>query len=51
LNIRLSQINMGKALSGLEFERVKHPKRQVYGYLAKANFESTPWETELPIKR
>jgi predicted P-loop ATPase len=51
LNIRLSQINMGKALSGLEFERVKHPKRQVYGYLAKANFESTPWETELSIKR
>lgn len=51
LNLRLNKINLGKALSGFNFQRVKHPKRQVYGYLAKANFTDTPWELEIPIKR
>jgi predicted P-loop ATPase len=37
LNLRLNHINIGKALSGFNFQRVKHPKRQVWGYLAKAN--------------
>ncbi len=31
-----------------EFERIKHPKRQVYGYLTKQSFSHTPWEIELP---
>ncbi|MCT4646923.1 MAG: virulence-associated E family protein [Carboxylicivirga sp.] len=36
LNLRLNHINIGKALSGFNFQRVKHPKRQVWGYLAKS---------------
>jgi len=48
LNVRLNQINIGRALSGFEFERIKHPIRQVYGYLAKQSFSHTPWEIELP---
>ena len=47
LNLRLNQINLGRALSGFNFQKVKHPKRQVYGYLAKPHFEDTPWEIEL----
>jgi predicted P-loop ATPase len=47
LNLRLNQINLGRALSGLDYKRVKHPKRQVYGYLAKAAFKQSPWEIEL----
>ena len=50
LNVRLNQINIGKALSGFNFQKVKHPKRQVYGYLAKSTFEQSPWEIELPRK-
>jgi predicted TPR repeat methyltransferase len=47
LNLRLSQVNLGRALSGFNFQRVKHPKRQVYGYLAKSVFAKSPWEIEL----
>ena len=51
LNVRLSQVNIGKAFSGFNFQRVKHSKRQVYGYLAKSTFKSSPWEVELPLNR
>lgn len=50
LNLRLNHINLGRALSGFNFQRVKHPKRQVYGYLARPNFTDTPWELELSKK-
>lgn len=49
LNVRLNQVNIGRALSGFNFQKVKHSKRQVYGYLAKSTFEQSPWEVELPI--
>lgn len=51
LNLRLNKVNVGRALSGFNFQRVKHPKRQVYGYLAKSSFEQTPWEVEFPINK
>ncbi|MFS4456075.1 VapE domain-containing protein [Maribacter sp. 2304DJ31-5] len=51
LNLRLNQINLGRALSGFNYQKVKHPKRQVYGYLAKSLFEDTPWEMELSKKK
>ncbi|MCD8438713.1 hypothetical protein [Tenacibaculum finnmarkense] len=35
LNLRLNKINIGRALSGFNYQKVKHPKKQVYGYLAK----------------
>jgi predicted P-loop ATPase len=47
LNLRLNQINLGRALSGFNFQRVKHPKRQVYGYLAKPVFANSPLEMEI----
>ena len=47
LNLRLNQINLGRALSGFNFQRVKHPKRQVYGYLAKPVFTDSPLEVEV----
>ncbi|MFK7811874.1 MAG: VapE domain-containing protein [Maribacter sp.] len=50
LNLRLNQINLGRALSGFNFQKVKHPKRQVYGYLAKSLFKDSPWEMELSKK-
>lgn len=40
VNLRLNHINIGKALSGFNFQRIKHPKRQVWGYLAKSNFSN-----------
>ncbi|WP_136469007.1 VapE domain-containing protein [Flagellimonas onchidii] len=46
LNLRLNHINIGRALSGFKFQKVKHPKRQVYGYLAKPRFKDSPWEME-----
>lgn len=51
LNLKLNQINIGKAFSGFGFERVKHNSRQVYGYLAKCKFEDSPWEIENNIKK
>ncbi len=50
LNVRLNHINLGRALSGFNFQKVKHPQRQVYGYLAKAIFKNSPWELEVPKK-
>jgi len=44
LNIRISQINLGRALSGFGFQKVKHPKRRIYGYLAKRKFMESPYE-------
>ncbi len=44
LNIRLNAIYIGKALNALNFNRVKHPQRQVYGFLAKPLFALSPWE-------
>lgn len=35
LGLKLNNIKIGKALTGLKYERIKHPKRQVYGYLMK----------------
>ncbi|MDY7396301.1 VapE family protein [Aureibaculum sp. 2210JD6-5] len=46
LNVRLNAINIGRALSGFKFQKVKHPKRQVYGYLAKPLYKDSPWEME-----
>lgn len=46
LNLRLNHINIGRALAGFGFQKVKHPKRQVYGYLAKPLFTDSPWEME-----
>ncbi|SDB58910.1 Virulence-associated protein E [Flavobacteriaceae bacterium MAR_2010_188] len=51
LNLRLNHINIGRALAGFGFQKVKHPKRQVYGYLAKPLFVDTPWEVEMPRNR
>lgn len=50
LNLRLNQVNIGRALAGFNFQRLKHPKRQVYGYLARKRFIDTPWELELSKK-
>ncbi len=46
LNLRLNHINIGRALAGFGFQKVKHPKRQVYGYLARPLFVDSPWELE-----
>lgn len=50
LNVLMSQVNIGRALSGFRFQRVKHPKRQVYGYLAKPIYGVSPWEMEFRNK-
>ncbi|MDV2465306.1 virulence-associated E family protein [Elizabethkingia anophelis] len=39
LGVRLNIIRIGKALTGLKYERIKHPKRQVYGYLIRRKKE------------
>lgn len=46
LNLRLNHINIGRALAGFGFQKVKHPKRQVYGYLARPLFMDSSWEME-----
>ncbi|AZI66927.1 virulence-associated E family protein [Kaistella daneshvariae] len=33
--IRLSHLKIGRALSSFKFPRVKHPQRQIYGYLVR----------------
>ncbi|MEL4306905.1 VapE domain-containing protein [Joostella sp. CR20] len=48
LNMRINKVNIGKALSGYNYQRVKDPKTGVYGYLAKPKFKNSPWEIELP---
>jgi predicted P-loop ATPase len=44
INPRLNVINMGRALKSRGFERIKHPVKGVYGYLAKPLFKNSPWE-------
>ena len=40
---KLSNIKIGSALTKYGFQKIKHPKRQVYGYLAKPKFRDSPW--------
>ena len=40
LGIKMNTIKIGKALTALNYERIKHPQRQVYGYLIKRKIES-----------
>lgn len=40
---RLSNIKIGSALTKYGFKKIKHSKRQVYGYLAKPKFKDSPW--------
>lgn len=40
---KLSNIKIGGALTKYGFKKIKHPKRQVYGYLAKPKFKDSPW--------
>jgi len=35
LGVRLNNIKIGKALTKLKFERIKHPTLQTYGYLMR----------------
>lgn len=44
LGLKLSIKNLGAALRKLNFVRVKHAKRQVYGYLAQKKYINTPLE-------
>lgn len=44
LSCSLNVIRMGKALKSRGFERIKEPKRQVYGYLIKPLFKVSPLE-------
>ncbi|MDV3834169.1 virulence-associated E family protein [Elizabethkingia anophelis] len=39
LGLRLNNIKIGKALTSLKYQRIKHPKLQVYGYLIKRKVE------------
>ncbi len=41
LGVRLNIIKIGKALTVLNYERIKHSKRQVYGYLIKRKIEES----------
>lgn len=41
---KLNSRRMGRVLKKYDFKRVKHPKRQVYGYLAKPKFGNSVWE-------
>lgn len=46
LNIMGHKLNpqkIGAALKKYGFQRIKHSKRQVYGYLAKPKFKDSPW--------
>ena len=44
INPRLNMYSMGRALKSLEYDRVKPPKKRVYGYLVKPLFRSSPLE-------
>lgn len=35
LGLTLNNVKIGKALTGLKYQRIKHPKLQTYGYLIK----------------
>ena len=39
LGVRMNNVKIGKALTALKFERIKHSKKQVYGYLIKRKIE------------
>ena len=39
LGVRMNNVKIGKALTALSFERIKHPQKQVYGYLIKRKIE------------
>ncbi|MDP9955974.1 VapE domain-containing protein [Epilithonimonas zeae] len=39
LGVRLNIIKIGKALTAMDYERIKHPKRQVYGYLIRRKID------------
>lgn len=39
LGLRLNNVKIGKALTSLKYQRIKHPKLQVYGYLIKRKSE------------
>jgi Predicted P-loop ATPase and inactivated derivatives len=39
LGVRLNIIKIGKALTAMNYERIKHPKRQVYGYLIRRKID------------
>ncbi|UMB59982.1 virulence-associated E family protein [Lutibacter sp. A80] len=41
---RLNAQKVGSALKKYGFSRIKHSKRQVYGYLAKTKFNNHPWD-------
>jgi predicted P-loop ATPase len=40
---KLNPQKIGSALKKYGFNRIKHAKRQVYGYLAKTKFKASPW--------
>ena len=40
---KLSNQKIGSALTKYGFRKIKHSKRQVYGYLAKPKFKDSPW--------
>lgn len=44
LGLKLSREKIGRALSGYKYNRIKHPQKQVYGYLAKPKFKLSPIE-------
>lgn len=44
LRQRLSNVKIGSILTKYKYQRVKHPKKQVYGYLAKKKFLHSPTE-------
>ena len=39
LGVRMNNVKIGKALTALNFERIKHSKKQIYGYLSKRKIE------------
>jgi len=39
LGLRLNNIRIGKALTYLKYQRIKHPRLQIYGYLIKRKVE------------
>lgn len=41
LGVRLNIVKIGKALTGMNYDRIKHPKRQVYGYLIRRKIEES----------
>ncbi len=44
LGYKISNVVLGKALTGYKFKKIKHSKRQVYGFLIKPKFKISPIE-------